>query len=267
MSVKVKIEKFEGPFDLLLYLIRKHEINIWDIPIAQITKQYLEYINLMQMLDLEVAGEFIEMVAILMLIKARTLIPHDEDEEDEDYEDPRRELALQLLEYARFKDVSVELDYHENKNRLEIPHEAIEVKIDRDSEKETEEYLDNVTLFDLLTAFKRAMDNIPKDVVHEVKKIKVTTDMQSRFLLNKLKSGKPLFFNELFKKVSEKIVVIVTFMSILDLMRMQLVTVNQANPYHDFQIQPLKTELLQEYEKIQLIRLGKENGNENGNAE
>lgn len=262
MSVKVKIEKFEGPFDLLLYLIRKHEINVWDIPIAQITKQYLEYINLMKILDLEVAGEYIEMVAILLLIKARTLIPREADEEDEEFEDPRRELALQLLEYARFKDVSAEMDYYENKNRLETPHEAVEIKIEKDLEKETEEYLDNVTLFDLLTAFKQAMDSIPKNIVHEVKKIKITTDIQSRFVLDKLISGKPLFFNELFKTMTEKIVIIVTFMSILDLMRMQLITVNQANQYNDFQLKPLKENLMLEYEKIQQIRLGKENGNQ-----
>ncbi|MCK5076677.1 MAG: segregation/condensation protein A [Calditrichia bacterium] len=260
MSVKVKIEKFEGPFDLLLYLIRKNEINVWDIPIAEITKQYLEYVHLMQMLDLEIAGEFVEMVAILMLIKTRTLIPAENDEDDEDYEDPRKELALQLLEYARFKDVSYEMEYHENKNRLEIPHEAVEIQIEKDEVKETEEFLDNVTLFDLLTAFKQALDNMPKEIIHEVKKIKVTTDMQSRFVLNKLLQGKPLFFKELFTKAAGKMVVIVTFMSILDLMRMELVTVNQANPYNDFQLQPLKDDLIQEYEKIQQIRLGKENG-------
>ncbi len=264
MTVNVKIEKFEGPFDLLLYLIRKNEINIWDIPIAEITNQYLEYINLMQMLDLEIAGEFIEMVAILMLIKTRTLIPVESDEEgDEELEDPRREFALKLLEYARFKDIAADFDFMENNNRMEIPHQELELKIEKKPETEFEEYLDNVTLFDLLTAFKHAMNNMPKEVVHEVKKIKVNTEMQSLFLLDKLKNGRPVFFKEIFEKFTEKIVVIVTFMSILDLMRMKLITVNQTDIYANFQIVPLKDNLIEEYNKIHEIRLGTTDGQEN----
>lgn len=263
MSIKIKLQNFEGPFDLLLYLVRKNEINIWDIPIAEITRQYLEYIHLMHMLDLEIAGEFIDMVAYLILIKTRMLLPQEDlEDEESEMEDPRKELALQLIEYARYKDVTSYFGMMENNNYYQVPHYAPEIKVEKSVEEEIGISLDTITFFDLLTAFKIALKNRPKIVQHEIVKIKVTTDQQSRYILKKLEQKKgPIFFADALKTIKEKIVIIVTFLSILDLVKLGLITVNQTEPYNDFQIVPMKENLLQEYEKIQEVRLGVKNGN------
>jgi segregation and condensation protein A len=216
----------------------------------------------MQMLDLEIAGEFIEMVAYLILIKTRMLLPAPETEgEDEEPEDPRKELALQILEYARFKEMSGRLEVMENNNYYQIPHKAPEIKIEKSPEDEVEISLESFTFYDLLTAFKIALENRPKIFQHEVVKVKVTTEEQSRFILKKLtRKGGPILFRDLMKKIEEKIVVIVTFLSLLDLMKLGFVSVNQTGPFMDFQIVPLKSNLLEEFEKIQRLRVGEKNG-------
>ncbi|GAB4173155.1 MAG: segregation/condensation protein A [Calditrichia bacterium] len=262
MSIKIKLENFEGPFDLLLYLVRKNELDIWDIPISEITRQYLEYIHLMQMLDLEIAGEFIEMVAYLILIKTRMLLPSEQMEDEEgEPEDPRKELALQLLEYARFKDVSNHFEVYENNNYYQLPHIPPDIKIEADPDKDVEISLHSITFFDLLTAFQSALKNKPVMVQHEITKIKVTTEEQSRYILKKLHRKKgPILFKELFQHKPEKIVLIVTFLSILDLMRLNLISVNQTQPYHDFQIVPQTESPLEKYEEILKQRIGERDG-------
>ena len=122
MPYKVKLESFEGPLDLLLYLIKKNEVDIYDIPISKITRQYLEYIEIIQLLDLEAASDFILMAATLMRIKAQMLLPKPSIEEEvQDVEDPRQELVYRLLEYKRFKDVAAELGEKEEIARKQFP--------------------------------------------------------------------------------------------------------------------------------------------------
>jgi segregation and condensation protein A len=239
---KIKLPVFEGPFDLLLYLIRKNEIDIYDIPIAQITREYLEYIELMQMFDLEIAGEFIEMVATLILIKTRMLLPQPTTEDNELPEDPRLQLTLQLLEYKRFKENSEKLQEIEEHRRHYFPRASTIRRQLKNIAPPAEEFVVDATLFDLLSAFKKALDNMPKVTVHQVQTIKVTIEEQVRFIFERLQ-GKPyIIFRELAEELHSKIHIIVTFMAILDLMRLKMISCKQEAPFADIRLVPL-TEL------------------------
>ncbi len=237
MRYRVKLDIFEGPFDLLLFLIRKNEVDIYDIPIAKITEQFLEYIEAMRILDLNVAGDFIEMVAILMHIKARMLLPKTPLENEEESGDPRTELVERLLEYKRFKEVSYELQYLENdRRRLYKRQDFNFIQTVPESEPTTEEFLEKVTLFDLIIAFKRALQNMPKVTYHEVKRIDVTIEQQTEFLLNLLKEKKMILFQDLMKQFKEKIILIVTFVALLELVRKGIISVKQSDLFDDIRI-------------------------------
>jgi len=236
MRYRVKLDIFEGPFDLLLFLIRRNEVDIYDIPIAKITEQFLEYIEAMRMLDLNVAGDFIEMVAILMHIKARMLLPKLTIDGEEEPDDPRTELVQRLLEYKRFKDVSYELKEKEEVRRKYFPRRDFNFIKLESKEPSTEEYLEKVTLFDLIIAFKRALDNMPKITHHQVQRIDVTVEQQTEFLLNELKSKKMILFQDLMKQFKQKIVLIVTFIALLELVRKGQVEVRQTDIHDDIRI-------------------------------
>lgn len=234
MRYRVKLDIFEGPFDLLLFLIRKNEVDIFNIPIAKITEQFITYIEVMKILDLDVAGDFIEMAAILMHIKSRMLLPRQEGIED-DYEDPRSELVSRLLEYKRFKEVSQDLDVLEDARRKLFTRRYFKY-IPSTEGSTTEEYLYDVTLFDLMVAFKKALDDMPKVIYHEVRKIEVTVEEQSELILNRLKENKVLLFRELVKDIKEKIILIVTFIALLELCKTGKITVRQSQLFDDIRI-------------------------------
>ncbi len=235
MIYRVKTEIFEGPFDLLLYLIRKHEIDIYDIPIHDITNQFLEYIKLMKILDLEVAGEFIEMVASLMNIKARMLLPKPVFGDEDDVEDPRTELVQRLLEYKKFKEAASEMSEFED-HRRKMYSRKFFLKPEDEKPSSTEEYLQNVTLFDLLLAFKKALDNMPKVTYHEVKKIEITVEEQTDYILNILDAQSNILFSELIEKLKDRIVIIVTFLALLDLIKLRKIIVRQSRVFDDIKI-------------------------------
>ena len=235
MAYKIKLDVFEGPFDLLLFLIRKHEIDIYDIPIHDIARQFLEYVELMKMLDLEVAGEFIEMVAILMNIKARMLLPRPVGMTDEEYEDPRTELVERLIEYQRFKEAAGEMYEYESQQRQLFQRKYF-MKIDTVHEDTDETYLSNVSLFDLLLAFKKALDNMPKVTYHEVQKIDVTIEQQTSYILSKLNQQAMVLFSELIHEIKEKIVIIVTFLALLEMIKSRKVQVRQSDLFEDIRI-------------------------------
>jgi len=235
MRYRVKLDIFEGPFDLLLFLIRKNEVDIFNIPIAEITRQFLDYIEIMKILDLDVAGDFIEMAATLMNIKSRMLLPRPPGISDEEYEDPRTELVARLLEYKRFKDAALELDTMEDNRRKVFPRRYFNY-ITREEEKEDDVLLDDVTLFDLMVAFRKALDNMPKVVYHEVKKIEVTVEEQSEYILKKLQDKKVLLFQELMAELKVKIVLIVTFIALLELCRSGKIVVRQSKVFDDIRI-------------------------------
>lgn len=235
MIYRVKTEIFEGPFDLLLFLIRKHEIDIYDIPIHDITNQFLEYIKLMKILDLEVAGEFIEMVASLMNIKARMLLPKPVFGDEDDVEDPRTELVQRLLEYKKFKEAASEMSEFED-HRRKMYSRKFFLKPEDEKSSSTEEYLQNVTLFDLLLAFKKALDNMPKVTYHEVKKIEITIEEQTDYILNILDVQPNILFSELIEKLKNRIVIIVTFLALLDLIKLRKIIVRQSRVFDDIKI-------------------------------
>lgn len=235
MIYRVKTEIFEGPFDLLLFLIRKHEIDIYDIPIHDITNQFLEYIKLMKILDLEVAGEFIEMVASLMNIKARMLLPKPVFGDENDVEDPRTELVQRLLEYKKFKEAASEMSEFED-HRRKMYSRKFFLKPGDEKSSSTEEYLQNVTLFDLLLAFKKALDNMPKVTYHEVKKIEITIEEQTDYILNILDAQPNILFSELIEKLKNRIVIIVTFLALLDLIKLRKIIVRQSRVFDDIKI-------------------------------
>jgi len=235
MGYRVKLDIFEGPFDLLLYLIRKHEVDIYDIPIHDITEQFLEYLELMKILDLEIAGEFIEMVAILMNIKARMLLPKPVFGDDEDAEDPRTELVARLIEYKKFKEAAMVMSDQEEERRMNYPRKYFP-PVHEKKEISHEEYLQNVTLFDLLLAFKRALDNMPKVTYHEVRRIEITIEEQREFILNTLQGAQMVLFSELIRSFKDRIMIIVTFLALLDLIRVRKISVEQAQVFDDIKI-------------------------------
>ncbi|GAB4379154.1 MAG: segregation/condensation protein A [Calditrichia bacterium] len=260
-AYKIRLPIFEGPFDLLLYLIRKHEVDIYDIPIAQIIRQYLEYIKLMKMLDLDIAGEFIEMVATLMLIKVRMLLPTPVLEGEEEPEDPRAQLVAQLLEYQQFKIASQSLGELEAQRRRYFPR-SVPDQITSNKDGEEDEFLEDVSLFDLLTAFKRALDNIPKVTVHKVNVIKITIEEQVAFLFRQIGKRPYALFREIVKPLRSRMELIVTFMALLDLMRLQFLCAKQSEAFGEIRIIPLQPLTMEGYLKTRDQELMAENAAE-----
>jgi len=229
VTYSVRLEKFEGPLDLLLYLIRKNEIDIYDIPIAKITGQYLEYIDLMRMLDLDVAGEFIMMAATLIRIKSRLLLPAQQDESEED---PREELILALLEYKKFKEASGTLRSWETKERDILTRDDFSI-VDTSAD---EEFVLEATVFDLLSAFKKVMDEYAREDHHSVLREDVKVEDRMSHILALLQSEDGLEFYRLFPETPVKLLIIVTFIAILELVKRNLIFARQASRFGEIRI-------------------------------
>ena len=235
MAYRIKLNIFEGPLDLLLFLIRKNEVDIYDIPIASITKQYLEYLEIMKMLDLEGAGDFILLAATLIRIKAQLLLPKDPDADDEDEEDPRQELVRRLLEYQQYKAAASSL------NELEIEAQNYFGRgyFDYDFSKIPDEYVENtgeVGLFDLMSAFKKVLLRIPRETQHTVEQIPVTIQDQIDYVLQELELNKQVLFMKLVEKLPDKIYMIVTFIAILEMIRQGIITATQSSTFGEIWI-------------------------------
>ncbi len=217
---RVQLQNFEGPLDLLLFFIKRDELDIYDIPISYITRQFLEYIQFLDELDLGVASEFIYMASMLMSIKAKMMLPKSTDEEDgEEEEDPRYELVQSLLEYKRFKEMSEELYEMDQQSRQEYQRGYFET--DRVEAQPEGEALHEVTIIDLITAFRQAMLDTDKPAapVHNVRKYETTIEKQSEFIIATLRlEGRSSFLN-LCSEFKSKIMVVVTFLAILELIK------------------------------------------------
>lgn len=232
-AYEVRLEAFEGPLDLLLHLIREHEIDIYDIPIAQITEQYLEYISFMESLDLVLAGEFLEMAATLIRIKVRMLLP-SQVEEGEEEEDPRRELVRKLVEYKRFKEAARALSEREEERRRFFPHgvDARAYETIFDEAVETEELLRDVTLFDLVDALREVLSRIPQRIdVHAVDLEETTVEEQMDHIKNVLREAGSATFAELFRGAVTRLEVVTTFVALLELIRLGVVTALQKRTF------------------------------------
>lgn len=242
MTYKVKLEVFEGPLDLLLYLIKKEEIDIYDIPIAKITDQYLGYLELMQLLDLNIAGEFLVMAATLMHIKSRLLLPPDQLEgETEEEEDPRAELVRRLLEYKKFKEAAQELQQMESTQKHFFARVGPGVKPE-DTPGRFEFF--EASLFDLITAFTKVLKDIPKDAFYKVIKDEFTVSEKIHDLLHLLVEKSTMFFTDLFKSAKTKAEIITIFMALLELIKIREVMIVQSAPFGEIEIRRNARQLL-----------------------
>ncbi|KPK97669.1 MAG: hypothetical protein AMJ95_07700 [Omnitrophica WOR_2 bacterium SM23_72] len=235
MSYKIKLEIFEGPLDLLLYLVKKDHLNIYDIPIAKVTEQYLEYLNLMQLLDLNIAGEFLVMAATLMQIKSKMLLPAEPQEVQEgEPEDPREELVRRLLEYERFKEIAESLRQRETdqKEVFKRPKTQIEKELPG---QEGEVYFE-ASIFDLINAFTKALKDVPKEVFYEVIKDEFTIEQKIHEILHLLLEKSVIQLSQLFEKSKSKMEVIVIFLAILELVRMKEIICRQRELFQDIEI-------------------------------
>lgn len=227
---RVNLEIFAGPLDLLLYLVRKEEVDIYDIPIAKITDQYIRYIELLKSLDIDLAGDFLVMAATLMQIKSAMLLPKAEPGQlqDDDLSDPRRELIRQLLEYKKFKDAANLLNAaaDEQKERFPRPGTIVE-KLKPDAEPEID--IEQVSIWDLLEAF----DLVCKatGTVKDISRILDDTpiDLYQIEILHRLQTEGPMTFERIFESRTNRVVMIGLFLALLELIREKLAWVEQAS--------------------------------------
>lgn len=231
---KVQLEVFEGPLDLLLYLIRKNEVDIYDIPIGRITKQYLDYLDLMKMLDLNIAGDFIVMASSLMMIKSRMLLPVDEqpEEEEEEADDPRFELVRQLVEYKKFKDVAGHLEelahYQENVFAREGEH----LELGRQPDVSFAE----VGIFDLITSLNQALarvQNQPGEIFAERYTVAEKVDV----IMDLTQAGRKVSVSDLFHQMRARQEIVCTFLAMLELIKLNELIVAQDEHFGEILIQ------------------------------
>jgi segregation and condensation protein A len=222
--INIKIPVFEGPFDLLLHLIRENKIDIYDIPISLITSQYLQYIEIMKELNLEIAGEFLVMAATLIQIKSKMLLPPAEEAPSEEQEDPRQELVRKLLEYQKFKEAAVDFRKREEEWTTVFRKEPLS------DEDDGELYLFDLGLFDLIEAFKKILDTAPPDVVSITKETLTVKDKMS-IIMEILEGQEAVRFEDLFRDGITKVQLIVTFVALLELIRLGLARAYQEKEF------------------------------------
>ena len=231
-SVEVKLEKFEGPLDLLLHLIQRDEVDIYDIPIAHITQQFLRYLEMMRLLDLEVSGEFLVMAATLMRIKARMLLPQPTYGEEEE-KDPREELVQRLLEYRQYKEAAEGLKDREARRR-----EMFERGIVPDESEAGPLPLAQVSLFALLDALDRVLARLPEKNVLEMTGEAYDIEDKMGLLLQRSRRAGRLSFTLLLEECRSRIEAIVTLLALLELLKMARLRVEQDSPFGEIWVEP-----------------------------
>lgn len=237
---RVELEVFEGPLDLLLYLIRKEEVDIYDIPIERITRQYMDYLDLMRMLDLNIAGEFIVMAASLMMIKSRMLLPVEERavEEDDEEGDPRWDLVRQLVEYKKFKDAALHLQ------GLEEQQENIFIRSGEGVElgAQPDVALTDVSIFDLIAAFNDALSKVQKEELREIFAERFTVGEKIDDLLQRMEKEDRLSLTDLFNGMTSRHEVVCTFLAVLELMRLKHIRAVQDEAYGPIELKKVTEE-------------------------
>jgi segregation and condensation protein A len=230
----VKLQEFEGPLDLLLFFIKRDELDIYDIPIAGIAREFLDYVHFLKELDLEIAGEFVVMAAELMQIKVKMLLPPEQGPDEE--ADPRANLVKRLIEYKRFKESSDELRKQEEA-AFQFHYRGYYETDARTIEVETgEDLVRDVSFFDLIASFKFVMDRIPKKFVHEIVRLNVTIDEMITYISGFFEKRSEATFSELVVEFHEKIRVVVTFLALLEVVRSRKVIVRQLEPFGELSI-------------------------------
>ena len=233
---KVKLEVFEGPLDLLLYLIKRDEVDIYDVSIERITKQYLAYMEAFQVLNIELAGEFIVMAANLLYIKSRTLLPRDQQmaEEDAEEDDPRFELIRQLIEYKKFKEAAARLRDHEAMQQNLFAR----VPATPDLPPAENLLVEEVGIFDLIHAFQKILKRLDskKEDLREIFAENFTVSEKIDHVLRVTRPGVPLRFEELFADAASRTEIVVTFLAMLELIRLKQLRVRQEGHFGEIWI-------------------------------
>ncbi len=216
---RVQLKNFEGPLDLLLFFIKRDELNIYDIPISHITEEFLSYIRLMEELDLDVASEFIYMASMLMSIKAKMMLPTDKEEDEElDENDPRYELVQKLLEYKRYKEMAEKLIVLDEETQKKYYRGYAEADV---VEKQASgEALKDVTIFDLMSAFRKVLADIKRQhSYHSVEKVTVTVEEQAEYIIQLLQNRGRTSFLVICSELKNSILVVVTFLAVLEMLK------------------------------------------------
>lgn len=235
---KVQLEIFEGPLDLLLYLVKKEEVDIYEVNLTKIATQFIEYVEVMKELDLDIAGEFLVMAATLMYIKSRELLPKNQQvevAEDEDEEDPRWELIRQLVEYKKFKDAAAKLQ------ERELLQEQIYARIPAKPELvvETPNVRPEVSIFDLVNAVSSILKRFAqRDQARDVFEDKWTVSEKIEYVADLARRRPRLRFSELFEAAASRIEVVVTFLALLELIRLKQLRIEQPEPFSEIEISP-----------------------------
>jgi segregation and condensation protein A len=247
---RVRLDVFEGPLDLLLHLIKKNEVEIVDIPIASITAQYLAYVDLMQELNLDLAGEFLVMASTLTLIKSRMLLPDDAAGDEELEDDPRADLVRQLLEYQRYREAAATLA-----ERPQLQRDVFAREPSLEGADAAEPPPIKVSVWDLIEAYRRVLVRARPASVHEVQVERVSLRERVEFVLARLAVARRIDFELLFPEDATKLEVIVTFLAILELMKMRAVQAFQEEQFGGIvlalaveDVSEIRIELLDEYE-------------------
>jgi segregation and condensation protein A len=236
-ELRVKLPVFEGPLDLLLYLIKKDELDIYDIPIEQITTQYLEYLQLMKMMNLDIAGEFLVVASTLLYIKSRELLPKEfqPPEEEADEEDPRWELIRQLVEYKKFKDAAFELQNRQLEQEKIFRRGGLRVEVP--VVLEPAGGLGDVALFDLIAAFQKILSKASeREELTEIFEERFTVSDKIQAIRERLESQERIVFSSLFPEGSSRTEIVVTFLALLELIRMRQARVVQGDSFTEIEI-------------------------------
>ena len=235
MAYRVQLENFEGPLDLLLYFIRRDELDIYDIPIAQITKDFVDMIEKWKRMNMLVAGEFIVMASTLMRVKAKMMIPRPELDDAGEIIDPRTELMQQLIDYKRFRDAAGMLNSMADDRSHVVPRQ-FEQDIKIIEGEEIGSLLHEVTLYDLARVFKEAMENRPVMSQFELNREPIKLEQQKEFLFKFFDGDGRLRFSTLLKELQTRMEIIVTFLAILDLVREGTCTFEQNDVFDEIEL-------------------------------
>lgn len=250
-ALEVFLEAFEGPLDLLLYLIKRQNLDILDVPVATITAQYMEYVELMKAMNFELAAEYLVMAAMLGEIKSRMLLPRHKDDDDEDGEDPRAELIRRLQEYERFKKAAEDIDTLPRLERDVFPAEVARPEYSREKAQP------DVDMRELLLALKEVMHRADMFESHQVSREKLSTRERMANVLDKLKGKDFVPFVELFNPEEGKLGVVVSFLAILELVKGALIELVQTESFAPIHVKA-RTLALDETEALAQLELDDE---------
>ena len=237
---KVQLNNFEGPIDLLLYFIRRDELDIYDIPISEITREFVRTVEEWKKMHLHVAGDFIVMASTLMRIKAKLLLPRPELDDEGEIIDPRTELIQQLVEYKRFKNAAELLGNLSSERELNFPRQ-LESSLGEDIQDFEENIIINASLYDLAKVFKNAIDNMPVVSQFELSREPVKLEEQKEFILKHFDGDGRLKFSTILSKLDTRMKIVVTFLAILDMVREGLCSLQQNEIFGELELQKTAT--------------------------